>query len=75
MRNLVQPPPTMRCKFCDGELRFSSVEPDDPTFDIEIQIFVCVKCGHVHPRKVMHDPYAAHAANWVPPSKAGQLSR
>ena len=48
MRNLVQPPPFMHCKRCNGELRFKRIEPDDPLFDTEVEIFVCSKCGHVH---------------------------
>ncbi len=48
MRNLVQPPPSMHCELCDGELRFKRIEPDDPAFDMEVEIFVCAKCGHEH---------------------------
>ena len=40
MRNLVQPPPSMHCELCDGELRFKRIEPDDPAFDMEVEIFV-----------------------------------
>jgi hypothetical protein len=45
MRNLVQPPPSMHCEHCRGELLFKRIEPDDPAFDIEVQMFVCAKCG------------------------------
>jgi len=62
MRNLIQPPPSMHCELCDGELRFKRIEPDDPAFDMEVEIFVCSKCGHVHSLPVIHDPYAAHTA-------------
>jgi hypothetical protein len=68
MRNLVQPPPSMHCERCDGELRFKRIEPDDPVFDTEVEIFVCSKCGHVHSLPVIHDPYAAHT---VPRPQAG----
>jgi len=55
MRNLIQPPPSMHCELCDGELRFKRIEPDDPAFDMEVEIFVCSKCGHVHSLPVMVD--------------------
>ena len=63
MRNLTQPPPSMRCEHCNGELRFKRIEPDDPVFDMEVEIFVCAKCGHAHSFPVIHDPYAAHTAS------------
>ena len=72
MRNLVQPPPSMHCERCDGELRFKRIEPDDPVFDTEVEIFVCSKCGHVHSLPVIHDPYAAHTASSMPHGKVGQ---
>jgi len=43
MRNLVQPLPS---ELCDGERRCKVGEPDDPVFDMGVQIFVCAKCGH-----------------------------
>ncbi len=71
MRNLVQPPPFMHCKRCNGELRFKRIEPDDPLFDTEVEIFVCSKCGHVHSVPVIHAPYAAHAVRNLPPDTVG----
>ena len=62
MRNLVQPLPSMHCEHCAGELLFKRIERDDPAFDIEVQIFVCAKCGREHSRKLMHEPYTAHTA-------------
>ena len=72
MRNLVQPPTSMHCELCDGELRFKRIEPDDPAFDMEVEIFVCSKCGHVHSFPVMHNHYAAHNASGMRPGKVGQ---
>ena len=72
MRNLVEPPSSLHCKLCDGELRFKPIAPDDPVFDMEVEIFVCVKCGHVRSRRMICDPYAAHAARSMPPSMLGQ---
>ena len=40
MRNLVDPPPSLHCELCHGELRFKRIEPDDPVFDIVVEIFV-----------------------------------
>jgi uncharacterized protein with PIN domain len=62
MRNLVEPLPSMHCEHCDGELLFERVEPDEPTLDIEVQIYVCAKCGREYSRQLMHEPYTAHAA-------------
>ena len=72
MRNLVQPPPSMHCELCYGELRFKRIEPDDSAFDMEVEIFVCSKCGHAHSHPVMHNHYAAHNASSMPPAKVGQ---
>ena len=73
MRNLVQLPPSTHCERCGGELLFfKQIETDDPVFDTEVEIFVCSKCGHVHSRPVIHDPYAAHT---VPPKLAAQTMR
>ena len=72
MRNLVQPPPSMHCEFCYGELRFKRIESADPDFDTEVEIFVCVKCGRAHPGRMIHDPYAAHTARSVPRGKVDQ---
>ena len=66
MRRLVEPPPSLRCALCGGELLLRTIKPDDPTFDIEIQEFVCAKCGQEHSRKVIHDPYTAHTAEGMP---------
>ena len=72
MRNLVQPPPSMHCELCDGELRFKLIEPDDPVLDTEVEIFVCATCGHKQSRSVIHDRYAAHTASSMPAGKVGQ---
>ena len=72
MRDLVPPPASMHCKLCNGELRFKRIEPDDPAFDMEVEIFVCSICGHVHSFPVMLSHYAAHTGSSVPPGKAGQ---
>jgi hypothetical protein len=71
MRNLTQPPPSMRCERCNGELRFERIEPDDPVFDMEVEKFVCAKCAHAQLFRVIHDPYAAHAVSNIPPDTVG----
>ena len=69
MRNLVEPLlPSTHCEHCGGELLFKDLETDNPALDIEVQIFVCSKCGHVHSRKLIHEPYTAHT---VPRPQAG----
>jgi hypothetical protein len=72
MRNLVEPPPSLHCELCHGELRFKRIEPDDSVFDIEVEIFVCVKCGRVHSHRMIHNPYAAHTARSMPRGKVDQ---
>jgi len=67
MRNLVEPLPSTRCEHCDGVLLFERLERDDPAFDIEVQIFVCAKCGREHSRKLIHEPYTAHTATDAEP--------
>ena len=62
MRNLVQPLPSMHCEHCNGELLFKRIELDDTVLEIEVQVFVCAKCGREHSRKLIHDPYTAHTA-------------
>ncbi len=72
MRNLVEPPPSLRCELCHSELRFKRIEPDNPVFDIEVAIFVCVQCGRVHSRRMNHDPYAPRAARRMPGGRMDQ---
>ena len=72
MRNLVEPRPSMHCELCYGELRFKLSEPDDPIFDMGVEIFVCTKCGHKRSLRVLHDPYAAHTARSMPPGTVDQ---
>jgi hypothetical protein len=72
MRNLVQPLLSLHCERCDGELRFKRIEPADPVFDAVVEIFVCVKCGRAHSRRMKRDPYAARAARSLPLGKADQ---
>lgn len=62
MRNLVDPLPSTHCERCGGELLFKRIETDDPAFDIDVQIFVCAKCGREHSRKLIHERYSPHTA-------------
>jgi hypothetical protein len=43
-------------------LLFKGMEPEAPALDIELQIFVCAKCGREHSRKLIHERYTAHTA-------------
>jgi len=65
MRILVEPPPSLHCELCHGELRFKRIEPDDPVFEREVEIFVCIECGRVHALRTSHNPYAAHLTRRV----------
>jgi len=61
MRTLIQPPPSLCCDLCGGELRLKLIESADATFDLENEIFVCANCGHKQPYTVAHDRYAPHS--------------
>ena len=56
MRTLVEPPPSSHCGLCGGELLLKLIESADPTFDLDNEIFVCVKCGHEQGYTVRRDP-------------------
>jgi len=72
MRNLVEPPPSLHCERCHGDLRFKRIEPEDPVFDIVVEIFVCAECGQMHSRRMSRDPYAAHPARRILRGKVEQ---
>ena len=75
MRTMVQPLPSLHCNHCDGELRFKAIEPSGSALDIDVQIFVCTKCGREHLREVVHDYYAAHGRSAMPPVSAAKRGR
>jgi hypothetical protein len=72
MRNLVQPPPSMHCDLCDGELRLKLIKPDHPVLDMDAEIFVCARCGHEMSHMVVHDHYAAHTPRNMPHAKVNE---
>jgi hypothetical protein len=72
MRTLVDPPPSVNCALCKGELLVRHIEPNSAVPDMEIQNFVCAICGCEYSRMVKHDRYAAHAAKNMPPAELGQ---
>jgi len=72
MRNLVQPPPSMHCDLCDGELRLKLIKPENSVLDMDAQIFVCAKCGHEYSYVVGHNHYSAHTARNMPPAKVSK---
>ena len=58
MRNLVQPPPSLHCDHCNGELRLKLIEPANPALALDAEVFVCPKCGHQQSHVVPHDHYS-----------------
>jgi hypothetical protein len=54
---------------CKGELLFKRIDPDDPAFGIEVQMFVCARFGREHSRRLIHEPYTAHTAKGVADSE------
>ena len=71
MRNLVQPPPSLHCQLCQGELQFKRTVSEESLFELDSEIFVCIKCGREHSYRVTHDRYAAHHGSDKPPAKVG----
>ena len=71
MRTVVQPPRTLHCDLCQGELRLKELASDGPALELDVEIFVCAKCGHEQSQRVGHDPYVAHTASNMRPVKVG----
>jgi hypothetical protein len=72
MRTLVHPPPSLHCDLCHGELRLKQIERVGPlSFELDIEIFVCTKCGHEQRFGVGHNHYAAHTPSKMPTTKVG----
>jgi hypothetical protein len=71
MRTLVQPPPSLHCDLCHGEIRLKQIDPDGSIFGFDTEIFVCVKCGHEKSYRVSHDPYVTYPERNKPPANVG----
>ena len=71
MRSLVQPLPTRHCKQCNGELLLKSIEPSDPAYEVDVEIYVCKECGCEHSRRMIHDPYTPHISSGLPRRTVG----
>jgi hypothetical protein len=67
MRNLVQPPPSLYCELCGGELRLKLIEPEDPALGLEVERFFCAKCGREYSYSVARDRYAAQSGRNIQP--------
>jgi hypothetical protein len=46
MRASVDPPPSLRCDLCTGELRLKKIEQHTSPLESDTTTFVCAKCGH-----------------------------
>ena len=71
MRTLVQPPPSLHCELCHGELLLKRIDPDGPFLEFDTEVFVCIKCSHEQSYRVSHNHYAAHHGSDEPPAKVG----
>ena len=60
MRTLVEPPSSSHCHLCGGELQLKLIESANRSFDLDSEIFVCVKCGREQSCTVSHDHYVRH---------------
>ena len=66
MRALVDPPPSLRCDLCNGELRLKKIEQDASPLESDVTTFVCAKCGHEKSYRVSRDPHSAPRAEAAP---------
>jgi hypothetical protein len=61
MRTLVEPPSSLHCDHCRGELRFRElIDLGIGSPDLDEEIFVCVKCGRERVFIVHHDQNMPH---------------
>ena len=60
MRPLVEPPPTLKCALCGGDLLLKQVDASVIDGKKDVELFVCTKCGHEQSFKVNHDQHSAH---------------
>jgi hypothetical protein len=58
MRNLIPPPPSIRCDRCTGELRLKQIEAASPVLNKDLQIFVCANCDHEQSFAANRDHYS-----------------
>jgi hypothetical protein len=68
MRPMIEPPPSLHCTVCRGELRLKRVDLCKPASEFDTEILICIKCGHEHEYRVSHDPYVMHQGSPRPPS-------
>jgi hypothetical protein len=66
MRTLVEPPPSLHCEVCGGELRLKQIETANRTLDLDNEILVCIKCGHEQACTMNHN----HTVRHIPDPKA-----
>ena len=67
MRTLVDPPPSLRCDVCSGELQLKKIQQDTSPLRSDITTFFCAKCGHEKSYRVSSDPHSAPRASKKPP--------
>jgi hypothetical protein len=61
MRTLVEPPSSLHCDHCRGELRFKElIDPGNGTRDLDEEIFICAKCGREKVFIMHHDHNMPH---------------
>ncbi len=60
MRTLVEPPPSLHCEVCGGELRLKQIETANRTLDLDNEILVCIDCGHEQACTVSHNHTGHH---------------
>ena len=63
MRTLVDPPLSLRCGVCNGELRLKKIQQDTSPLKSDITTFVCAKCGRDKSYRASGDPHSAPGAS------------
>jgi len=60
MRKTVEPPPTIRCDRCGGQLTLKRVETAHSIFGANSNVFVCSNCGTERAFVVRNDADGPH---------------
>lgn len=58
MRKLIEPPPSLKCERCSGELRLKLIHAADPVQNADVEIFACAECDHEQLYRVNRDHYS-----------------
>jgi hypothetical protein len=66
MRAHVDPPPSLRCDLCNGELRLKKIEQHTSPLESDATTFLCAKSGREKLYRASRDPHSAPRAEAAP---------